>query len=259
MIVLLPLAVQAPSRVETYVVEGNVRQALVFPGTGSAPKEGRPLILAFHGHGGGMAQAARSFGLQNLWPEATVIYPQGLPTKGITDPAGMKAGWQQNPGDSGDRDLEFVDKILEDAKGYDKTRVYAMGHSNGGRMTYLLWSARGARFAAYGPSSSPGVLLVRRARPAPAFVVAGETDPIVPFASQKATIDAIARLDDVDAAKATKKGYLTLTPGKGGTELGTYVHPGGHVFLQESAKAMIELFKRHSLPTTTSRRALPVD
>src|SRR4051812_12866992 len=37
-----------------------------------------PVIFAFHGHGGSMRQAASSFGYHQLWPEALVVYMQGL-------------------------------------------------------------------------------------------------------------------------------------------------------------------------------------
>ena len=217
-------ALLAPN-VETYVVDGVAREALVFPGVGVAPRTGRPLVLGFHGHGGGMRQAARSFDAQSFWPEATVVYPQGLPTKGMTDPEGTKAGWQQRAGENGDRDVRFVDAILQAQKGVDPRRVYAMGHSNGGRFTYVLWAERGDRFAAYGPSGSPGFGLLRSFRPAPAFCTAGEKDPIVPYRGQRATIDALIKLDGIDLSRATKAGYVTLAPGKGGLELGTYVHP----------------------------------
>ena len=243
MLAFLVAVAQASSRVETFAIDGVTRQVLVFPGSGPAP---HPLVLAFHGHGGGMRQAARSFGVQSLWPEATVIYPQGLPTKGMTDPEGNKPGWQQNVGDAGDRDLKLVDMILGSEKGYDSRLVYAMGHSNGGRFTYLLWTARGERFAAYGPSSSPAALLVRSMRPASAFVTAGETDPIVPFAVQKATIDRLARLDGVDLGAGAKAGFVTLAQGANGLELGTYVSPAGHAFPPDAVSATVALFKRHA-------------
>ncbi len=246
MLALLFAVTQVPSYLETFRIDGVERQALVFPGVGEAPREGRPLVLAFHGHGGSMRQAARSYDVQELWPEAMVVYPDGLPTKGITDPAGTKRGWQQNAGEEGDRDLRLVDAILTGVKGADRQRIYSIGHSNGGRFTYLLWAARGERFAAYGASGSPAVLLSRSFRPAPAFVTAGETDPIVPFVSQKMTIDRLARLDGVDLARGTKTGYVTLATGSNGLELGTYVSPAGHAFPPDAVAATLALFKRHS-------------
>lgn len=242
---LLSLALLATASapfVQDFNVDGVARQALVFPGQGPGP---HPLVLAFHGHSGNMRQASRSFGLQDLWPQATIIYPQGLPTKGMTDPEGKYNGWQQKPEDEGGRDIKFTDEILAWVKDVDRRHVYAMGHSNGGRFTYVLWATRGNVFTAYGPSSSPGIGLVRQMKPASAFCVAGQSDPIVPFVSQQLTIRQLERLNGVDLSKGTKQGYVTLANGKSGIELGTYIHPGGHVFPQEAAAAMVALFKRH--------------
>lgn len=193
-----------------------------------------------------MRQASRSFGVQNLWSEATVVYPQGLPTKGMTDPQGRRPGWQQNVGEEDDRDLKFVDVLLRSLKGFDPKRVFAMGHSNGGRFTYVLWEARGDRFAAYGPSGSPAVRLVPGLQPASVFITAGEADRIVPFAAQQATIDAVARLDGVDLSRATRKGYVTLAKGTEGLDFGTYIHPGGHTHPREAAESTVAFFKRRS-------------
>ena len=248
MLALLVAVAQASSHVETYRVEGVERQALVFPGIGPAPTEGRPLVLAFHGHGGSMAQAARSFGVQRLWPEATVVYPDGLPTVGrLTDPQGRRQGWQSRSGDNGDRDLKLVDAILAAQKGVDRRRVYAMGHSNGGRFTYVLWAARGGVFAAYGVSGSPAAGLLPRLRPASLFATAGESDPLVPFAGQRRSVDAIAGLDGADLARATTTGYVTLAKGQGDLELGTYFSPAGHAFPADAIAATVALFKRHRL------------
>ena len=236
------LATQVAPRVESFVVEGVTRQATIIDGVGPAP---HPLVIAFHGHGGNMRNASRSFHVQELWPEATVVYPEGLPTKGRTDPAGTKNGWQQSIGENGDRDIKFVDAILRYVKDVDPKRIYAMGHSNGGRFTYVLWANRGDVFAAYGPSGSPATGLLRNFKPAPVFHTAGERDQIVPFPGQQLTINALIRLDHGNISKAKKDGYITLIPGEDGTEVGTYVFPDGHMFPPEAARATVELFKRH--------------
>ncbi|CAN5671813.1 hypothetical protein BH11ARM2_BH11ARM2_01020 [soil metagenome] len=245
---MLPfLLILASPSVETFQVGGVQRQALVYRGTGTEPMAGRPLVLAFHGHGGSMRQAARSFDVQTNWPEATVVYPDGLPTPGMTDPEGQRKGWQQKPGEQKDRDLAFTDAILSRMKGYDPKRVYAMGHSNGGRFTYVLWAERGSVFAAYGISGSPVIGLFRQLKPASAFITAGEKDPIVPYRSQEWSIDAVRRLLGADPSRAKKDGYLSLEPAKDGLELGTYIFPRGHEFPAEAARATVELFKRHNL------------
>ena len=89
-----------------------------------------PVVFAFHGHGGSMQNAARSFGFHTLWPEAVVVYPQGLNTPDrLTDPEGKKPGWQSAAGDQGDRDLKFFDAVLKNLRQdykVDSRRIYAI-------------------------------------------------------------------------------------------------------------------------------------
>lgn len=111
----LTLTAADPVR-ETWTIDGVEREALVYP-----PAERSdgpvPLVFAFHGHGGSARNVARSFRVQTHWPQALVVYMQGLPTPGrLTDPNGERAGWQSAPGDQGDRDLKFFDQVLERLK-----------------------------------------------------------------------------------------------------------------------------------------------
>ncbi|MFI5386918.1 MAG: alpha/beta hydrolase family esterase [Fimbriimonadales bacterium] len=240
------LASSMSSQVETFTVNGVARVAtVVAPTSETIPA---PLVFVFHGHGGNMHQAQLSFAIDKVWPEAVVVYPQGLPTKGKTDPEGKKAGWQQSARDSEGRDLAFFDVMLATIKKehkIDPKRVYVTGHSNGGRFTYLLWAERGEAFAAVAPSASPAIGLIRKFRPLPAFVIAGEKDQLVPFRSQKFSIDAIRFLLKTDSAKAKVDGYTRLEPGPNGIELGTYIFPGPHTFPPEARSKVVEFFRRH--------------
>lgn len=234
----------ASETVETFTIDGVERKATVVGSTANSASGKAPLVLVFHGHGGNMRYSVRKFQIHKLWPEAVVVYPEGLPAKGMSDPNGLKNGWQQKAGDDGDRDLKFVDAILARMhKEYsiDDSRIYSMGHSNGGRFTYLLWKERGDVFAAYGPAASPMVMGVK---PQSAFVIAGEKDPIVPFVSQKFSINRLRKILDVGGTPL-KDGYATYEKGPDGLELGTYVFPGGHEYPDEAAKLTVDFFKRH--------------
>src|SRR4051812_42165933 len=116
-----------------WTVNGVEREALVHVPTHLGPA-GAPLVFAFHGHGGSAEQASRSFHLHEVWPDALVVYPQGLPTAGqLTDRSGKEAGWQGYAGSQGDRDLKFFDVMLAALKQrypVDPARIYATGHSN---------------------------------------------------------------------------------------------------------------------------------
>jgi polyhydroxybutyrate depolymerase len=154
-------AAEEPTRRE-WTVDGVAREALVYS-PASAKTNAAPVVFAFHGHGGNMRNTVRSFHIHTLWPEAIVVYPQGLNTPGrLTDPEGKKPGWQHGVGAEGDRDLKFFDAMLASLKAdykVDTKRVYSTGHSNGGGFTYLLWAERGEVFAAFAPSASAASLL----------------------------------------------------------------------------------------------------
>ena len=120
-------AADTPAR-RQWTVDDVVREALVYAPT-SARTNAAPVVFAFHGHGGSMQNAARMFSFHTRWPEAIVVYMQGLNTPGrLTDPEGQKPGWQSGVGDQGDRDLKFFDTVLASLKQdyrVDTKRIYA--------------------------------------------------------------------------------------------------------------------------------------
>src|SRR5437762_2057203 len=74
------------------------------------------LVFTFHGHGGNAQGTAQQMHLQTVWPQAIVVYPQGLPSPTPGDPSGTKPGWQFKTGDSGDRDLKLFDAMVATLK-----------------------------------------------------------------------------------------------------------------------------------------------
>ena len=247
--ILSARAAVAPTRQE-WTVDGVVREALVYAAP-RAKTEASPVVFAFHGHGGTMNNAARTFAYQTLWPEAVVVYPQGLNTPGrLTDPEGKKAGWQGRVGDQGDRDLKFFDAVLaglEHDYRVNAKRIYATGHSNGGGFTYLLWAERGGHFAAVAPCAAAAGGVLGRLRPKPVFHLAGENDPLVKFAWQKETIDALRKLNQCGEGQPGEK-WCTLYPSKIGAPVVTFIHPGGHQFPVEAAATIVKFFQEHPKP-----------
>ncbi len=234
---------------QTFTVEGVERAVIIYPNTKPAPNSGAPLVLGFHGHGGRAQFVARRWKLHDLWPDAVVVYLQGLPTPTSRDPEGARAGWQIAPGGQNDRDVRFVDTVIERMqKQYrvDPSRIYAIGHSNGARFATVLWKTRGEKFAAFCSAAAQGGLMIRDAIPRSIFAIAGEKDPIVRYEGQVRSIEVYRRVLKTDSSKAATKGYATTEPGTNGTELVAYLHPGGHEFPQDALPMVVEFFKRHA-------------
>ncbi len=242
-----PVALRAAAEEEVrhWTVAGAAREGLVFAPRSPAASPA-PLVFAFHGHGGSMRQAARSFQLHARWPEACVVYLQGLNTPGVlSDPEGRRPGWQHRPGDQGDRDLKFFDAVLADLRArhsIDDRRVYATGHSNGGIFTYLLWAERGAVLAAVAPSGAAAPRLLRQLRPKPVLHVAGEADPLVKYAWQRQTIDAVLALNRAGPGRPWAHGG-TWHDSPLEAPVVDWTHPGGHEFPAAARAAIVEFFR----------------
>lgn len=239
-----------PVRFE-WKIDGVAREALVYVPP-QAKKTPSPVVFAFHGHGGTMALAAWKFAYHKHWPEAIVVYMQGLNTPGLlTDPEGKRPGWQAAIGNQNDRDLKFFDAVLAQLKRddhVDASRIYATGHSNGGSFTYLLWGARGDIFAAVAPCAAAArPPLLSRLKPKPMFHLAGQQDPLVLFQWQRQTIDAVRKLNGCDEGKPWGTS-CTLYPSKTGTPVVTYVHPGGHGLPPDVPATIVKFFKQHAKP-----------
>lgn len=246
-IALVLTADPEPVRKE-WAVDGVAREALVFR-PAKTVDQSAPVIFGFHGHGGNALQASRSFHLQKEWPEALVVYMQGLPTPGrLTDPEGKRNGWQHDVTDQGGRDLKFFDVVLTTLKTdyrIDESRIYATGHSNGGGFTYLLWGARPDVFAAFAPSAatSRGIPTFQ---PKPVMHIAGEQDPLVKFVWQQATMTAVRRVNRcADEGHAWAR-QCTLYPSETGAPFVAYIHTGDHKYPQEASALIVKFFKEHS-------------
>lgn len=214
-----------------------------------------PLLFAFHGHGGRMERVAATWDYQHVWPEAIVVYMQGVNTPGrLTDPEGKRSGWQNAPGLHGDRDLKFFDAVLSTLRSeyqVDERRIYATGHSNGGGFTYLLWSVRGDVFAALAPSAAAGPdnewsKRLGTLKPKPVMHLAGEQDPLVKFEWQQRGIEFLKKLNGCATAGTEWGKWCTLYASAKGTPVIALIHPGGHNFPAEAPQLFVKFFKEHT-------------
>lgn len=230
-----------------WTVDGVQREALIHAPP-NAKSEAAPLVFVFHGHGGTMQNVARVFAIHTLWPEALVVYMQGLNTSGrIVDPEGTKPGWQFAPGDEGDRDLKFFDAVLASLRQdfhVDDRRIYVTGHSNGGSFTYLLWAMRGDLFAAVAPSSTVAAQLIPKLKPKPVMHLAGEQDTLVKFEWQQRMMQALRNLNGCGDGTPWEK-WCQLYPSKSGTPVVTFIHPGTHQFPADAPATIVKFFKEH--------------
>jgi polyhydroxybutyrate depolymerase len=233
----------------TWEVDGVRREAFVYvPAKKSNAR--LPLVFDFHGHGGTAKNAARSHHLHTTWPEAAVVYMQGLNTPGkLTDPDGKKSGWQSGPGDQKDLDLHFFDAVLESMKKdhpIDEKRIFATGHSNGGAFTYLLWAKRGDVFAAFAPVAAAAGLYFADAKPKPLFHAASEKDPLVTFAMQQRTLDRVKKLDECAAKGEHWAKDCLLYPSKIGAPVVIYLHGEGHKYPEPAPALIVKFFQEQA-------------
>lgn len=231
----------------TWIVDGVTREALLHLPAG-AEKGGAPVVFVFHGHTGTMKHAALSMPIHRHWPEAIVVYPQGLPTPGtLVDTAGRESGWQAAVGAQGDRDLKFFDAMYADLLGRyrcDPRRVFATGHSNGGAFTYLLWAARGDKLAATAPSAAVLGRGYEDLRPKPVLHIGSPQDPLVKFSWQERMIDRVLRLNGCGPRQTGATGY-NVYPSTQGAEVATYLHDGGHRYPEAAPELIVKFFQAH--------------
>lgn len=209
-----------------------------------------PLVFAFHGHGGNGRQAQRSFAMEKAWPEAAVVYLNGLPTPGqLTDPEGEKNGWQGNKGEQGDRDLKFFDETLKWVKGkikVDDKQIYTMGHSNGGAYSYLLWATHPGLFAAIGVSAG-GFRSTDGMTPAPVIHIGGENDPLVKFRGQQFNVGRVRRVNECETEGkpwGDVKG-ATIWESPKGAPVVFVVHDGDHKYQDNASELFVKFFKQN--------------
>jgi polyhydroxybutyrate depolymerase len=234
---------------KSWKVDSLERHAIIYAPAKAERSNPSPVIFVFHGHGGSAQNVDRTMHLQTLWPEAFVVYMQGIPTPSRVDPEGKKVGWQSAPGQFGDRDVKFVDTVLADLHkehSIDDKRIYATGFSNGGVFMYVLWSARPNVFAALAPCSGLPLPGVHAKVPKPALIVSGESDPLVKIDEQRAMIEEVRELDGATSA-GKSNGDVVLYESDRGAPVETLVHSGGHVLPKEAPRLIVDFFRSHPL------------
>jgi len=239
---LLMLGPQGVSaEVVRWQIEGETRSAIMFVPATAGEGESLPVVLSFHGRGDNMVNFQYT-DVHVAWPEAIVVYFQGLST------GGGLAGWQAGRGVDNDRDLKLVDAALASLRenyNVDDDRIYATGFSNGGMFTYLLWAERPGVFAAYAPVAGRLRPSVQPTQPRPVFHVAGKQDRQVEFSDQEAAIANAVDVNGVGAATTPCGDGCTLYGSDTSAPVMTWVHSGGHVYPRDTSERIVSFFRDH--------------
>jgi len=237
-----------------WTVEGVSREAGVYIPK-SVPTNGCPVVFVFHGRGGSINSTIKYFSFHDQWPEAVVVYMQGLPMSTVGGRMKGDTGWQLNYGEQGDRDLKFLDAVLETLREkslIDDGRVYVTGHSLGGSFIYLLWQTRGDVFAAVAPvatgmqyaltSSKPPDMMI----PKPMLHIAGRRDSIIRFKIQEATVNMVKKINGCDDKPVKWGNSMCLRyPSSSGMPVVAYFHPGGHEMPKDAVTLIIKFFSEN--------------
>lgn len=232
---------------KTFLVENVSRKALFFE-----PKiksEKTPVVFIFHGHGGNARHASKTLNFHANFPEALIIYMQGIPgVKGITDNDGDKNGWQKNPDELENRDVKFFDEVISQiSKNYniDCDRIYAVGHSNGSRFVNVLWKMRPEKLAAFVTVAGPGGIWLRDASQKSAWISFGQNDKIVNYQIQKLASEQYLKIFKADKKSVKIEGETSIYKTSENKEIIIEDRNAGHEFPQNSIPKMVEFLKRN--------------
>ena len=175
--------ISTPSGHRTYVVTRP-----------DAPRPGAPLVILLHGNSGSARQVmGQTFVRSPLSLWLSIADREGLVVAALDGARGYERqqGWNDGrPGAVGNpdtNDVDFVDRLigaLHQQYGIDKQRVYLMGMSNGGLMTFRLaleLQNRPAAIAAVCASMPGEVRPALPSKPLPVLMIAGTADPIMPY------------------------------------------------------------------------------
>jgi polyhydroxybutyrate depolymerase len=241
--VLAPAAGASPG-VMTWNVAGVERSGIVHAPS-SAANSKTPVVFAFHGFGD-TNENFQGVGLEAAWPQAIVVYPQGLPrTRG----GSALPGWQTEKRADGDRDLQFVDTALASLREkfkVDDARIYATGFSNGAVFTYLVWAERPNVFAAFAAVAGRLGTSVLPTVPKPFLQVGGKNDGNIRFALQEQAMETARGVDGVSKGESCGRN-CTLYPSPSGTPVMTVIHEGGHEWPDGTSQQIAKFFQNHPL------------
>ncbi len=241
-----PLAGAAVPEVLELQVGDIQRVARVYPGTESDTRPS-PLVIVFHGLADSAWNFADIVAFHEEWPQATVVYPEGLPRE---DRAGRR-GWHGFRDNDLNQDMAFTDLLLETLANrflVDPSRVYVTGFSNGGHMTFNLLLDRPCTFAAFAPVGALGAYVSDAAIPRPVIYLFGREEPREYSDEWQNTVVALARVNRATGEKREwAPGLTEFLPGPSGQPTVYGLYGAGHVWPSSGNELIIRFFREHRL------------
>ena len=140
-----------------------------------------PLVLGYHGFGETSLDMRGLLADRALLDGFVAVFPQGSNLGGST-PAYFNIETLDEPLLADD--VGFTGALLDRVEAdlcVDRTRIYAMGFSNGGMFVSTLACKLNDRIAAVAPVAGVHLLPDCAGRPMPIIITHGTSDPLVPF------------------------------------------------------------------------------
>ena len=228
-----------PGRSGAITIEvGPVTRIFVVRAPSSA--DGRtpmPVLFAFHPFGMN-AQYMQSRVSSRVWPEAIMLYPEGL-ARGGSGPS-----WQGRPGDLGDRDLQFFDAMLAwlaEHHCIDRRRVFVLGYSNGAALANVLACER--RSAIAGVAIAAGRPACQAKEPLPAVLGHGMRDPTAAYSQAVEASRAWSALNRCTAPPKAGTAGCFAADSCGAAPVTMCTHGGGHEYGSTFTRSAVDFFK----------------
>ena len=168
----------------TIVHDGIVRSYILYVPAIYSSNIAVPLLFNFHGYTSNSTEQMFYGDFRNIADTANflVVHPQG--TSDNTNTTHFNVGW----GGSTVDDVGFTEALLDSLSAVysiDQNRIYAVGMSNGGFMSFRLACELSNKIAAVGSvtgSMTPSTLgNCNASHPMPIIQIHGTTDPTVPY------------------------------------------------------------------------------
>ena len=205
-------------------VEGRIRSYFFYLPPTDQPAMARPLLLGFHPYLQPNRMWERYIGLKAAADRYGFILamPKG---EGWGMFRSFNAGLVNDPYDPDD--LLFTATMINDIASrvaIDRSRIYAMGMSNGGMLTHALTQGLPGLLAGIvSVSGTPGSPLAGDTLATPVMMVHGTTDPITPWSGPSRLTPKFIHFQDVDSTLAQ---WRTINGCTANADLRLYDRPG---------------------------------